>query len=66
MTAHRIELNYAVFVPSLHGDYITNRFGEMRRNRRKRYFATHAEALSFANGNPKLVLYRPGEAWTGT
>jgi hypothetical protein len=63
MNSHRIELNYAVYVPSRHGDYVTNRFGETRVNRCKHYFATRAEAVAFANGNPKLVMYRPGEAW---
>lgn len=57
-----IELPYAVFVRSQHGDSVSWR-GVQLPNLRKRYFETHDEALLFAGGNKSLVMYRPGEAW---
>ena len=62
----RVELPYAVFVKSRAGDYVTDRSGSMRHNKRKRYFASHAEALVFVGGKKELIMYRPGEAWKNT
>jgi hypothetical protein len=58
----RVELPYAVRIPSPHGDYVMGRDRQSRLNKRTRYFATKEEAVAFC-GNEKLVLERPGEAW---
>ena len=58
----RVEMPYKVrVVGGPHGSPTARRDGRVERVA-NHYFATKDEALSFC-GNPKRVIYAPGEAW---
>lgn len=56
----RIEMPYMVYIYSPHAAVTRGRTGLLRQIT-SRYFATKEEAVEFC-GDPKRVLYRPGEA----
>lgn len=61
-TAGQTPLPWKVYFQNHHAGVTRHRDGRETKTT-SRYFETKADALVFAAGDERRVLYRPGEAW---